>query len=76
MSIQEQQIIAIQDKQAVAKAMGKSNKQERALFYGEKGESWEEKARVQGANGFSSAELLGYLISCRRRNVHLFLLGL
>lgn len=49
--IWEQQIIASQDKQAVAKAVGKSNKQgRRTLFYGEKGESWEEKSRVQGAN--------------------------
>ena len=34
-----------------------------------------EKVRVWGNDGFSLAELLGYWISCRRHNVHLFLLG-
>lgn len=46
--IWEQQRIAIQDKQAIAEAMGKSNKQRRGtVFYGEKEGRWERKARFR-----------------------------
>lgn len=55
--------------------MGKVNRQRRGrLFDGVKGGDWERKTRVQGGDGFSSAEWLGYLISYTRCHVHLFLL--
>lgn len=61
----EQQRIAIQDKQAIAKAVGKSNKGKGV--YGEKEESREwlfrtkvcwRKVRVSGEDGFSLVEFL------------------
>ena len=70
--IWEQQRIAIQNKQAIAETIGKSQKQRNLILQRKMrklggvilNKSPLEKSEVQGSKGFSVSELLKQLVSC------------